>query len=547
MDKARVKAELFYNPYLMETTIKFNGREPRINSRVEKFYHSNLQDWVNDIPEIFSEEMNGYDFELEFTGTVLDCNEVRNAFKRAGVSEESVPISHKKELGERTDKIRLVKALLNWLKDNPNSHFDYEHFHEKNEELLDETCSLYVLQGGNIGLPALKWEGVSVECLSKTDELDNTELNHVPIVVVIGDDNIIQLQSITEFLIIRNDIVDNQVFFIIDSKLNLDIAKRTLIDLGFDEPQIVEALDSPLIKKYFELYPHTDYICKVIKELEKEVASIEKDLSEEKEIKEEANSDTHKEIEKLEGIIIRLKEADNQIINRNKIGSPSEFSQAKIEFYSKILNWRKKKTKITSDSEANKLSVELSKEVSFAYNDFSKAIAISEDECISGIKGKVNEMYLNAEYDQVFIPNDVDPEKFDILHTPRIENELMQIKEYSPVMRKEQGLFFMPKNSDEDIEIEMETTYYVQKWREYALGVVGQMADSLIQTRIEAIQNYDERLATAYHEHLTDLIGKFENEKETIGQHLSSEERQLQVDKEWLEDFKRQLNEIERR
>ena len=31
-----VKAELSYNPYLLETKIKFNGEKPRINSLVEK-------------------------------------------------------------------------------------------------------------------------------------------------------------------------------------------------------------------------------------------------------------------------------------------------------------------------------------------------------------------------------------------------------------------------------------------------------------------------------------------------------------------------------
>ena len=32
-----VKVELEYNPYLMETVVRFDGREPRINSLVEKY------------------------------------------------------------------------------------------------------------------------------------------------------------------------------------------------------------------------------------------------------------------------------------------------------------------------------------------------------------------------------------------------------------------------------------------------------------------------------------------------------------------------------
>lgn len=32
-----VKAELSYNPYLMETIVNFNGQAPRINSQIEKY------------------------------------------------------------------------------------------------------------------------------------------------------------------------------------------------------------------------------------------------------------------------------------------------------------------------------------------------------------------------------------------------------------------------------------------------------------------------------------------------------------------------------
>lgn len=38
-----VKAELSYNPYLLETNIKFNGRNPRINSLVERYQQNILQ------------------------------------------------------------------------------------------------------------------------------------------------------------------------------------------------------------------------------------------------------------------------------------------------------------------------------------------------------------------------------------------------------------------------------------------------------------------------------------------------------------------------
>ena len=80
-----IKTELMYNPYLMETEIRFNGRPPRINSSVEKYQNMILQNWLDELPGIFYGEMNGYDFELKFSGTKIDCAEVRSAFAEAGV------------------------------------------------------------------------------------------------------------------------------------------------------------------------------------------------------------------------------------------------------------------------------------------------------------------------------------------------------------------------------------------------------------------------------------------------------------------------------
>ena len=57
-----INAELSYNPYLMETNIRFNGQPPRINSLVEKYQNMSLQSWISRIPKIFYDEMNGYYF-----------------------------------------------------------------------------------------------------------------------------------------------------------------------------------------------------------------------------------------------------------------------------------------------------------------------------------------------------------------------------------------------------------------------------------------------------------------------------------------------------
>lgn len=105
-----IKAQLSHNPYVMETKVMFNNRAPRINSLVEKYQEGDLHTWIKKIPSIFYDEMNGYDFELEFSGTKLDFEELQKAFKEAGVTDEMVHLFHKNELDAREEKQDLISV-----------------------------------------------------------------------------------------------------------------------------------------------------------------------------------------------------------------------------------------------------------------------------------------------------------------------------------------------------------------------------------------------------------------------------------------------------
>ena len=73
-----VNAELQHNPYLLETEVKFNGQEPKINSQIEKFENKLLADWVRDVPRMFYDEMNGYDLICSFR----ELNMIFKSFNR---------------------------------------------------------------------------------------------------------------------------------------------------------------------------------------------------------------------------------------------------------------------------------------------------------------------------------------------------------------------------------------------------------------------------------------------------------------------------------
>ena len=142
-----VYAELMHNPYLLKTKVCFNGQEPKINSQIEKYENQTLKNWVHLVPGIFYDEMNGYDFELNFTGTEADFEEVRQAFQKSGVSMEEVRLFLKNELEDADTKCTEIKNLLCWLKEHRNRRFDWEIFWNINKELFANKYT-YIVIGG---------------------------------------------------------------------------------------------------------------------------------------------------------------------------------------------------------------------------------------------------------------------------------------------------------------------------------------------------------------------------------------------------------------
>ena len=196
-----VRAELIYNPYLLETDVRFNGNPPRINSLVEKYQGEKLQTWVNDIPSIFYDEMNGYDFELDFSGTELDFEELRKSFIQAGVGKDLVQLFHKGELGSRHEKSLAIDCFLQWLDDTPNRKFDKASFRNKYRDLFESAYS-YVVIGGTVNADRLFADvEISVDNVESADELRKTDLHSTPILFYLDRKSSVTLQrNLTELL-----------------------------------------------------------------------------------------------------------------------------------------------------------------------------------------------------------------------------------------------------------------------------------------------------------------------------------------------------------
>jgi len=64
-----------YNPYRLETYITVDGNAPQLKSKLN-FGDRRLQEWVEEIPEIFFEEYRTRQFKIMFHGTILDFEDV---------------------------------------------------------------------------------------------------------------------------------------------------------------------------------------------------------------------------------------------------------------------------------------------------------------------------------------------------------------------------------------------------------------------------------------------------------------------------------------
>ena len=542
-----VKAELNYNPYLLETMIKFNGQEPRINSLVEKFQDGPLQSWVCRIPEIFYDEMNGYDFELEFSGTERDYQEVVHAFREKGITDESVQIFHKNELDGRSKKVELLGHLVEWLEKNPNRNFNFAKFREEHADCLNSSCVYIILQGYALSTTEINDSRIDIEHVNIVDELKQTDLKNIPILIYITEENIDNLQNNLEYFMNRNDVEFIQLFFLIHSSLDSGKVERIIKDLGISEPNIVSGIYDDKIKKYIEIYPVSEYIYSAISLIRGMADELDEYLKKESEKTAIANKEVHERIDVYENTIRRLKDAHHNFVSRDNLEIPVEWNEAETELLELVSNWRKRKTKITDTYEAEMTANEFEADSRRYYNQFLEKIVNVAATTKQDMDSAYDAWYRNAEFDKEY---QLERPVFVI---PDFENEinvsemLQKLCEEEYVKPKEDlfGMFFKSA-SDTSREPVLQKVFYYQNWRDYVGSIVESRARSVIRTLFENIQQYERAIAEDYIMHLSELIEEETKKKDQEAAKLSDEERLLQNDIDWLEKVQDQLREIER-
>ncbi|MGL6058719.1 MAG: hypothetical protein ACRC17_10425, partial [Culicoidibacterales bacterium] len=340
-----VKAELNHNPYILETKVKFNGQKPKINSLIEKYQDAKLQTWIDQIPTIFYHEMNGYDFELDFSGTVtdfkavfkhfLDCNllvavegnqgghgifQLQNeTIVKVGDNsdrslEPDVSLFFKNELEDAWTKSKAVDDLLVWLQTTPNRRFDVIQFLQQYHETFQENYSYLCIQGT---ISQKISEDITIENIVEIIDLP-ADLTNTPILFYIDEQTLLNFREFFEKIYYREDVNEKQLFFYINSEnLNSEQIQRTIQDLGIEHPQLVKTLDDAQIQNFFEIYPITDYVGEAIMIFQKQIEQINTDLIAENERSRQQNSKIREEIDNLEQMLRKLKASDELIVQRD--------------------------------------------------------------------------------------------------------------------------------------------------------------------------------------------------------------------------------------
>lgn len=538
-----INAELNHNPYLLQTTVKFNGQIPRINSQVEKYERVAVKDWVEKIPEIFHDEMNGYDFELSFTGTKSDFDSIQKTFAAVGISHDVVRLFHKNELEDAETKSCAIDRLIQWLNDNPNRKFDFNSFFEQHEELFKGAYPYIVING--YATETIHPQ-VNMELIKNVDEIQNTVLTNTPILFFVDPMSTKEFRENLINVINRRDVKQNQLFFMIHPQLKAEQVKRVIIDLGVENPQIVDSYGEESVLMYLRDYPITEYIREAITIFEEILNKISSILSEENAQSEIQNAEIHAVIDGIEEQIRKLKDADTYFIERDNFASGNVFEGLMVDLKNKIEQWRNRKTKIVGDEECDKAASEYNSDIAKLIATFNLSLIDTYKNLAKDIRANFITHYKQQGLDLNYIPDDIVPSDATTVPHISLSDTFVAMKEVTFEEKYDLMAFLrLPGAKDEKEPMRVVTCYYAQ-WRERAVEIILPIVFDVIKQNVEKLTVYYNKLAEAFHEHLSCLIETEECEKNKVSSQLSDDERKLQEDNDWFAEFKEQLTHIER-
>lgn len=542
-----VKVELKYNPYVLETKVYFNGQLPKINSQIEKFENKRLFVWSDKLLDILYSEMNGYDFDLDFSGTKADYEKIKYLIKKNHLNSE-IRLNFVNRLEEAAKKCRRFKEMITWLKRSSIEEFHFLEFWEINQEYMIENNLLYVLVDKKVADFSIEDLDVNVESVDSISQLPEN-IGFYPVLLVLDADKEAEFRQNLLALLQRKDLIADQIFILISENVNLAYYIRLINDLGLKQPQFIHSIDSPLIYDYFENYVRIDFLFKALKILETQKDMTSSKLDQKFETMKQNNREIFEKISKLDKEIADIQLAIEQFENWHLVMYKNEFEKLYVQLNETITHWKSRTKQIRNDSEAEKMMNELQGLTEKSLFEFKNAANRLFDDKLSELMNIFSRLYKDSNIQDSFYVhsrNELIISKYEVKNF----SEKLRVLRQERLVPKEDifGLINrIVKNEQNKIqELVPDITYDLDKFREIACKETLPIAQNLlidIENRLQSLQLY---IVDEYKTHLSTILNEKLLEKANEANQLSATEKHLQDKKDWLIEFSGQLSEIER-
>ncbi|RBR32801.1 hypothetical protein [Enterococcus cecorum] len=542
-----VKVELKYNPYVLETKVYFNGQLPKINSQIEKFENKRLFVWSDKLLDILYSEMNGYDFDLDFSGTKADYEKIKYLIEKNHLNSE-IRLNFVNRLEEAAKKCRRFNEMITWLKRSAIEEFHFPEFWEINQEYMIENNLLYVLVDKKVADFSIEDLDVNVESIDSISQLPEN-IGFYPVLLVLDADKEAEFRQNLLALLQRKDLIADQIFILISENVNLAYYIRLINDLGLKQPQFIHSIDSPLIYDYFENYVRIDFLFKALKILETQKDMTSSKLDQKFETMKQNNREIFEKISKLDKEIADIQSAIEQFENWHLVIYKNEFEKLYVQLNETITHWKSRTKQIRNDSEAEKMMKELQDLTEKSLFEFKNAANRLFDDKLSELMNIFSRLYKDSNIQDSFYVhsrNELIISKYEVNNF----SEKLRVLRQERLVPKEDifGLINrIVKNEQNKIpELVPDITYDLDKFREIACKETLPIAQNLltdIENRLQSIQIY---IVDEYKTHLSTILNEKLLEKANEANQLSVAEKHLQEKKDWLIEFSGQLSEIER-
>lgn len=542
-----VKVELKYNPYVLETKVYFNGQLPKINSQIEKFENKRLFVWSDKLLDILYSEMNGYDFDLDFSGTKADYEKIKYLIEKNHLNSE-IRLNFVNRLQEAAKKCRRFKEMITWLKRSSIEEFHFLEFWEINQEYMIENNLLYVLVNKKVADFSIEDLDVNVESIDSISQLPEN-IGFYPVLLVLDADKEAEFRQNLLALLQRKDLIADQIFILISENVNLAYYIRLINDLGLKQPQFIHSIDSPLIYDYFENYVRIDFLFKALKILETQKDMTSSKLDQKFETMKQNNREIFEKISKLDKEIADIQSAIEQFENWHLVMYKNEFEKLYVQLNETITHWKSRTKQIRNDSEAEKMMKELQGLTEKSLFEFKNAANRLFDDKLSELMNIFSRLYKDSNIQDSFYVhsrNELIISKYEVKNF----SEKLRVLRQERLVPKEDifGIINrIVKNEQNNIqELVSDISYDLDKFREIACNETLPIAQNLlidIENRLQSLQLY---IVDEYKTHLSTILNEKLLEKANEANQLSAAEKHLQDKKDWLIEFSGQLSEIER-